>query len=74
MDSQPEPDWDTLYETDPIEASRQQHEWNRFNQAKNEKLQAAQAEKQRVAQIEQREQIKWQKQNFLKRFIYLILK
>jgi len=57
MDSQPEPDWDTLYETDPIEASRQQHEWNRFNQAKNEKLQAAQAEKQRVAQIEQREQM-----------------
>tara|TARA_R110000765_G_scaffold419501_1_gene523754 strand:- start:582 stop:1643 length:1062 start_codon:yes stop_codon:yes gene_type:complete len=57
MDSQPEPDWDNLYETDPIEASRQQHEWNRFNQAKNEKLQAAQAEKQRVTQIEQREQM-----------------
>jgi hypothetical protein len=57
MDSQPEPDWDSLYESDPIEASRQQHEWNRFNLAKNEKLQAAQAEKQRVAQIEQREQM-----------------
>jgi len=50
LDKDPEPNWDELYRTDPIEASRQQHEWNSFKQKKNEKLQAVKLEQQRIAE------------------------
>ena len=50
LDKDPEPNWDELYRTDPIEASRQQHEWNSFNHKKNEKLKAVKLEQQRIAE------------------------
>ena len=50
LDKDPEPNWEELYRTDPIEASRQQHEWNSFKQKKNEKLQAVKLEQQRIAE------------------------
>ena len=42
------PDFDRLYEEDPIEASRQQHNW----QKKQQKLQAIQLEQQRVSEAQ----------------------
>ena len=45
------PDFDRLYEEDPIEASRQQHNW----QKKQQKLQAIQMEQQRVSEAQAHE-------------------
>jgi hypothetical protein len=45
------PDFDRLYEEDPIEASRQQHNW----QKKQQKLQAIQLEQQRVSEAQAQE-------------------
>jgi hypothetical protein len=57
LGKEPEPDWNTMYEQDPIEAGRKQHEWNSYQQQKVEKLQAVKMEQQRVAQLEQRDQL-----------------
>ena len=50
LGKEPEPDWNTMYEQDPIEASKKQHEWNAYKQQKAEKLQAVKAEQKRVAE------------------------
>ncbi len=50
LGKEPEPDWNLMYEQDPIEASKKQHEWNAYKQEQSEKLNAVKAEQQRVAE------------------------
>tara|TARA_B000000565_G_scaffold120577_1_gene90749 strand:- start:1090 stop:2133 length:1044 start_codon:yes stop_codon:yes gene_type:complete len=50
LGKEPEPDWNLMYEQDPIEASKKQHEWNAYKQQKAEKLNAVKAEQQRIAE------------------------
>ena len=57
FDTLDEPDWTALYEQNPVEASRQQHEWNTFQTDRKAKIEAAQQEKARLAQIEQKERM-----------------
>lgn len=53
---QQEPDWDTLFQQDPIGAVQQKHQWDRQMAARREMLAAVQAEQQRLQETEQREQ------------------
>jgi hypothetical protein len=52
LDAEPEPDWDTLRETDPIEYMLQRDQWRE----KSERKQALEAERQRLSQHQQQEQ------------------
>jgi len=62
MDSDPEPDWNALYEIDPVEASKKQHEYNSYKQSKAQKLQAIESEKQRISnETRQAELVQYQK-------------
>ena len=45
---EPEPDWDSLFEEDPIEASRTERNFNKRRQERQQKLAAITAEQQRV--------------------------
>jgi len=45
-----EPDWDTLYNEDPIEAARLERQWRKSREEQTYRLQAIQAEQQRLAQ------------------------
>ena len=45
-----EPDWDTLYNEDPIEAARLERQWRKSREEQSYRLQAIQAEQQRLAQ------------------------
>jgi hypothetical protein len=45
-----EPDWDTLYNEDPIEAARLERQWRKSREEQTYRLQAMQAEQQRLAQ------------------------
>jgi len=45
-----EPDWDTLYNEDPIEAARLERQWRKSREDQTYRLQAIQAEQQRLAQ------------------------
>jgi hypothetical protein len=56
MQSQAEPDWDNLYDEDPIEAARLERHWNKSRQERAAKLQAINTEQQRIAQEMTREQ------------------
>jgi hypothetical protein len=56
MQSQAEPDWDNLYEEDPIEAARLERHWNKSRQEQAAKLQAINTEQQRIAQEMSKEQ------------------
>lgn len=47
-----EPDWDTLYDEDPIEAARLERHWRRTKEEQTQRLAAIQAEQQRLAQEE----------------------
>ncbi len=49
-----EPDWDTLYDQDPIEASKLERKWRAYKEQQS----AVRAEQERIAQMEQGEQIK----------------
>lgn len=51
-----EPDWDNLYEEDPIEAARLERHWRKTQEERTQKLQAIQAEQQRLAQERAAEQ------------------
>ena len=53
---EPVPDFDRLYNEDPIEATRLEREWNKRQYAKQERFQAIQLEQQRVAQANQQYQ------------------
>jgi len=51
-----EPDWDNLYEEDPIEAARLERHWRKSQEERTQKLAAIQAEQQRLAQERTAEQ------------------
>lgn len=51
-----EPDWDSLYEDDPIEAARLERHWRKSREEQTQKLTAIQAEQQRLAQERAKEQ------------------
>lgn len=48
-----EPDWDTLYDTDPALAAKAERQWRKQLEDKQQQLQAVQAEQQRMQQIHQ---------------------
>ena len=56
MQSQAEPDWDNLYDEDPIEAARLERHWNKSRQEQAAKLQAINTEQQRIAEEMSKEQ------------------
>lgn len=47
-----EPDWDTLYDEDPIEAARLERHWRRTKEEQTQRLTAIQAEQRRLAEEE----------------------
>ena len=47
-----EPDWDTLYDTDPVMAAKAERQWRKEQEERVAQLQAVQAEQQRMQQIE----------------------
>jgi len=47
-----EPDWDTLYDEDPIEAARLERHWRKTKDEQTQRLAAIQAEQQRLAEEE----------------------
>lgn len=51
-----EPDWDTLYNEDPIEAARLERHWRKDQQEKIAKLQAVEIEQKRIAEETAKEQ------------------
>lgn len=51
-----EPDWDSLFEEDPIEAARLERHWRKSQEERSQKLMAIQAEQQRLAQERTAEQ------------------
>ncbi len=51
-----EPDWDNLYNEDPIEAARLERHWRKTQQDKTAKMQAIMAEQKRVAEETAKEQ------------------
>jgi len=50
MQSEAEPDWDNLYNEDPIEAARLERHWRKSHQERAAKLQAVEIEQRRVAE------------------------
>lgn len=48
-----EPDWDTLYDTDPTLAAKAERQWRKQLEQKQQQLQAVHAEQQRMQQLEQ---------------------
>ena len=54
--SEPEPNWDDLYAKDPIEATRVERIYRQNKEAKNSKLQAINAEQQRLSHTQNQEQ------------------
>lgn len=53
-----EPDWDTLYNEDPIEAARLERQWRKSREEQSYRLQAIQAEQQRLAQEQATDQMR----------------
>lgn len=53
-----EPDWDILYNEDPIEAARLERQWRKSREEQTYRLQAIQAEQQRLAQEFGQDQIR----------------
>lgn len=51
-----EPDWDRLYEDDPIEAARLERHWRKSREEQTNKLKAIEAEQQRLLQERAKEQ------------------
>jgi hypothetical protein len=56
VQSDAEPDWDNLYNEDPIEAARLERHWNKSRQEQAAKLQAINTEQQRIAEEMSKEQ------------------
>ena len=50
------PDFDRMYDEDPIEAARQERTWNKRQQERHQKLAAIQAEQHRVGEATQKQQ------------------
>jgi len=55
-DQQQQPDFDAMYEQDPIEAARLERNWTKQQQAKQQKMQAIALEQQRVREANAQEQ------------------
>ena len=56
VQTEAEPDWDNLYNEDPIEAARLERHWRKTHQERQAKLQAIEAEQRRVAEETAKEQ------------------
>ena len=50
-----EPDWDTLYDTDPQMAARAERQWRKQQEERQAQLQAVEAEQQRLQQLQQQQ-------------------
>lgn len=48
---QAEPDWDTLYEQNPIEATKLERQWRKAAEMRQQQLQAVEAEQQRLKRV-----------------------
>ncbi|MBT5637986.1 MAG: hypothetical protein HOJ16_05445 [Candidatus Peribacter sp.] len=60
-DNQPEPDWNSAYEADPIEATKLERQYRVQKEERAKKLQAIQSEQQRLMQeSKQRQQVQYQ--------------
>ena len=59
-----EPDWDTLYDTDPTMAAKAERQWRKQQEQRTAQLEAVQAERQRMAQLEQQRMEKMQAEYF----------
>ncbi len=59
-----EPDWDTLYDTDPTMAAKAERQWRKQQEERQSQLQAVEAERQRMAQLEQQRVEQMQSQYF----------
>lgn len=53
-----EPDWDRLYDDDPIEAARLERQWRRHQEEQTKKLKAVEAEQLRLSEAQTTEQQK----------------
>ena len=51
-----EPDWDTLYDADPVMAAKTERQWRKQQEGRVAQLQAVQAEQQRMQQLAQNKQ------------------
>jgi len=52
---QAEPDWDKLYEQNPVEAVKLERKWREVKQQREQQIQAVEAEQQRLMSIRQRQ-------------------
>jgi hypothetical protein len=52
QEAKQEPDWDTLYDADPVMAAKAERQWRKEQEERAAQLQAVQAEQQRMQQIE----------------------
>jgi len=52
---QAEPDWDSLYEKNPIEATKLERQWRKGKEQREAQIRAVEAEQQRLAQVRQRQ-------------------
>lgn len=59
-----EPDWDTLYDTDPTMAAKEERQWRKQQEERAAQLDAVQAERQRMAQLEHQRVEQMQAQYF----------
>ena len=59
-----EPDWDTLYDTDPVMAAKAERQWKKQQDERQAQLQAVEAERQRMAGLEQQRLEQMQAQYF----------
>jgi len=59
-----EPDWDTLYDTDPTMAAKAERQWKKQQEERQAQLQAVEAERQRMAGLEQQRLEQMQAQYF----------
>lgn len=51
---QEEPDWDTLYDTDPTMAAKAERQWRKQQEQKSAQMQAVQAEQARLRDLQQK--------------------
>ena len=59
-----EPDWDTLYDTDPTTAAKAERQWRKQQEERAAQLQAVEAERQRMMGLEQQRLEQMQAQYF----------
>ena len=60
QEAKQEPDWDTLYDADPVMAAKAERQWRKEQEERVAQLQAVQAEQQRMQQIEAQKHVQMQ--------------